>query len=838
MTKFYSLVALVTLLLPASLLAQERISAQPVSQNSALSLSHIFTKYALYKINTGDVAQYVKKAAANGDIQVTLDLPGYTSFPVSMHEHDILSNDYKLIASTPQGRQEFPKPACMTYAGLLTNQPNSSVYLTITSDLIYGMLTGTSQSWFIEPLRYFDNKAADDIYVVYETSDVIPNSKISCGVTEAISRRITNNSTARVEGSATGTCRMTELAIASDHTMIDRYTTTARVQEHNIAVANTMVGLYSNAQIGTQYLEFKINGQYISGADVNDPFSPAYTGNDATVLLPNFTSWGQAGNFGFSYDIGVVWTTRDITDNLGNTGVIGLAYVGTVCTTFGYQILEDLLSLSADKLGALAAHETGHNFNANHDAGSGFIMQPSIGATAPTSFSATSLTDMDTYISANNSCLSACSAITPIARFNTTSAGTCTTSGSITFTSYSEGQVTGVSWTFQDGTPSTSTSASQTVSFSSTGYKQVTLTATNATGSNAITKFIYVGNSTHATSGCRSTFAGSGSDFGILQAFMLQDVKYANNPTAGNLYYNNTCSNVTALQPSTTYTAVVNMGYVPNGWPNKVQLFIDYNDDGDFLDANEAVYTSPSLTYEETFTFTTPTSIPVMDAFLRMRVITLNSTAASTNGCSVPNNATTADFSAFFSSMVLPSLLTQFDGFYNNGKSELNWQTETEVNTDHFIVERSIDGRSFTEIGNVPAKGLANSLYNYYQLTDPLLNAQNVNRFYYRLKVVDRDGSYKYSKLVITNRPAGDKVKVLVYPNPVMRSTTLQIVKANNNSSLIEIFNSMGQRVYGKRMTASLYNESIDIPSNWSAGVYMIRVSDNKESWSQPVLIK
>jgi hypothetical protein len=74
--------------------------------------------------------------------------------------------------------------------------------------------------------------------------------------------------------------------------------------------------------------------------------------------------------------------------------------------------------------------------------------------------------------------------------------------------------------------------------------------------------------------------------------------------------------------------------------------------------------------------------------------------------------------------------------------------------TDHFIVERSIDGNNFTEIGNVPAKGLTNTLTNYFQLTDALLNAQTVNRFFYRLKIVDKDGAFKYSKLVITNRPA------------------------------------------------------------------------------------
>ena len=104
--------------------------------------------------------------------------------------------------------------------------------------------------------------------------------------------------------------------------------------------------------------------------------------------------------------------------------------------------------------------------------------------------------------------------------------------------------------------------------------------------------------------------------------------------------------------------------------------------------------------------------------------------------------------------------------------------------------------------------------------------------------MVDKDGAYKYSKLVITTRTDNEGLQVLLYPNPVLRSTTLQIKKANNNMSMIEVFNSMGQRVYAKRMTANLYNTSIDIPANWSTGIYMIRVSDSKESWSWAVMVK
>jgi hypothetical protein len=269
-------------------------------------------------------------------------------------------------------------------------------------------------------------------------------------------------------------------------------------------------------------------------------------------------------------------------------------------------------------------------------------------------------------------------------------------------------------------------------------------------------------------------------------------------------------------------------------------VFIDYNNDGDFLDANEVVYTSPtSAQGNVNFSFTTPSSVPLMDTYLRLRVVSIENSAAITNGCSIPVTSNVNDYAVYFSnSIALPLLLTGFDGYYSNGKSELNWQTETEVNTDHFIVERSIDGNNYTEIGNVPAKGLTNTRTNYYQLTDGLLTAQNANRFFYRLKIVDKDGSFKYSKLVITTRPAGDNVQVIVYPNPVLRNTTLQIKKATNDLSVIEIFNTMGQRVYSKRLTASLYNVSVDIPGNWSSGVYMVRITDSKESWSGAVMIK
>ncbi|AEW00197.1 hypothetical protein A4D02_28315 [Niastella koreensis] len=843
MTRFKQLVALAAVLLPIRMLAQEKITAKAISNQSVTSLSHIFKKYALYQINTAGLDQYMKQAG-QGNIPLELNLPGLVSFPMNLQAHDILSNNYKLVVATPQGRQEFPKPACMTYQGILTNQGSSNVYLTITNDLIYGMLNGSSQSWFIEPLQYFDKQANGNVYVVYDVKDVYPRTDLSCGVSELQTRQLANNTTARVEGTATGTCKMTEVAIASDDSMYIRYGTAARVQEHNIGVLNTMVGIYSNAQFTpSQYLEFRIAGQYISTAAANNALTPLYTGQDATVLLPDFSAWGQAGHFGFTYDMATYWTTRNITDNAGNTGVIGLAWVGATCSANRYQVLEDLASLDAAQLGSLQAHETGHNFGANHDASSGYIMSPSVSSPAATTFSAASISSISTYLGQPSvNCLSACNAITPVAQFNASATNICTGS-SITFTNYSVGQVTGVSWTFQDGTPASSTSNSQAVSFSTPGYKNITLTATNINGPTSITKTVYVGNNTHTTSGCYSKAAPTGATYGLLWSFLLQDLKYTPSPVFyGDIYNNSTCS-ATGLLANTTYTAQANIGYnnTPDPWPNKLQVFIDYNDDGDFADANEEIYNSGSTCVidDVTFNFTTPATLPKMDTYLRMRVIAEPCSNNST-GCTVAGSSTAADLSVFFPTAVsLPLLLTKFDGYYNNGKNELNWTTETEVQTDHFVVERSTDGSKYVAMGSLPAKGLTNTLTNYYQFTDALVNAQNVNRFYYRLKMVDKDGAYTYSKSVIITLPSGnDRVQVLVYPNPVLRNTTLQIKKATNELSVIEIFNSMGQRVYSKRLTSALYNTTVNIPGNWGAGIYIIRITDNKESWSGSVLIK
>jgi hypothetical protein len=98
-----------------------------------------------------------------------------------------------------------------------------------------------------------------------------------------------------------------------------------------------------------------------------------------------------------------------------------------------------------------------------------------------------------------------------------------------------------------------------------------------------------------------------------------------------------------------------------------------------------------------------------------------------------------------FGNVVVPVTLVDFTATAKSNKTTLlQWKTATEINSDYFIVERSTDGRNYTEIGTVNATGNSNTTVGY-QLTD-YFPETGIN--YYRLKMVDIGGQFRYSIIV------------------------------------------------------------------------------------------
>jgi hypothetical protein len=111
----------------------------------------------------------------------------------------------------------------------------------------------------------------------------------------------------------------------------------------------------------------------------------------------------------------------------------------------------------------------------------------------------------------------------------------------------------------------------------------------------------------------------------------------------------------------------------------------------------------------------------------------------------------------------LPVELVSFTGWNAGAANQLQWITATELNSQKFVVEKRIDGGSFTYLSELPAAGNSNQLLTY-GLSDanPV-----VGNNYYRLKIIDIDGSFTYSNII--NIPVSDVVKNgfnRVYPNP------------------------------------------------------------------------
>lgn len=115
---------------------------------------------------------------------------------------------------------------------------------------------------------------------------------------------------------------------------------------------------------------------------------------------------------------------------------------------------------------------------------------------------------------------------------------------------------------------------------------------------------------------------------------------------------------------------------------------------------------------------------------------------------------------------VLPIELTLFGGQANGEVNDLYWSTASEVNSDQFVVERSTNGQDFNEIGSVDAAGESMQEVDY-GFTD---HSPPARVAFYRLRMVDIDGSVEYSQTVDIVRDMED---ILLFPNPADDEVTL-----------------------------------------------------------------
>jgi hypothetical protein len=176
----------------------------------------------------------------------------------------------------------------------------------------------------------------------------------------------------------------------------------------------------------------------------------------------------------------------------------------------------------------------------------------------------------------------------------------------------------------------------------------------------------------------------------------------------------------------------------------------------------------------------------------------------------------------------LPVELLFFKAFPAEKGVDLKWATASEKGAQYFAIEKSLNGKNFTEIGIVDASGNTIARMDYSFFDDNALLGRN----YYRLKEVDFDGTYEYFNITFADTD-GTKA-VSLYPNPVQTSRLqFKLNFASDEQSHAKIYNSTGALVSSFSFSGTHYNEE----SNLKPGAYVLKVSVGNELFTQRFVI-
>ena len=170
-------------------------------------------------------------------------------------------------------------------------------------------------------------------------------------------------------------------------------------------------------------------------------------------------------------------------------------------------------------------------------------------------------------------------------------------------------------------------------------------------------------------------------------------------------------------------------------------------------------------------------------------------TQSSQNGWSVGNDGVILKYIKDSDSAVLPVELSGFEVNQKGNSIELNWQTATEVNNKGFEIERKFSGDWIT-IGFRIGNGTTTSPVKYIY-KDDLNNISHSGNIIYRLKQIDYNGTYKYSKEISVNFNSVPEEYSLLqnYPNPFNPTTVIKYSVKENTQVVLKVFDILGREV-------------------------------------------
>lgn len=175
----------------------------------------------------------------------------------------------------------------------------------------------------------------------------------------------------------------------------------------------------------------------------------------------------------------------------------------------------------------------------------------------------------------------------------------------------------------------------------------------------------------------------------------------------------------------------------------------------------------------------------------------------------------------------LPVTLLSFKALKQENTVLLTWKTTEETNFSHFEIQRSAYARMWQAIGAVPAEDNGS-----YTFTD---NSQLPALAYYRLKMVDLDGTYAYSPIRSVSFDGAHRgLSVNIYPNPVHKEEVTVALERNSPGPVhVQVFDLLGREVLVLPAGAA----KLDV-SRFTPGIYLVRIRQGDESIVRKLVVE
>jgi hypothetical protein len=318
--------------------------------------------------------------------------------------------------------------------------------------------------------------------------------------------------------------------------------------------------------------------------------------------------------------------------------------------------------------------------------------------------------------------------------------------------------------------------------------------------------------------------AGTDIATGGLETRNASNTAFVSNiPVGGNanfrFYLVNAGSNTSASIPANTVTVVLSFPEISGG----IQPYI-YNGPASFstslflwnYDAGEKVLVGTNTAAigngDEDIIV-----VPILGNAIGNATATLN----IMQGAGVPNNPSNDVATApmnVVAPISLPITLSNFNVVVDNCNANLKWTTAHESNLSAFEIEYSPDALLFSKVGTVqPTNNTNGSSYSFAY-------TQAHSTGYYRLKVIERDATISYSRIVSVQTNCNGKKSIKLFPNPVIVKQLLNVnLSGYDNHTRGELIGISGQLVRSYTLRNGSNAVSVEgLPS----GVYTLKVME------------